>query len=217
MVDRVDAATRRLIVVYGDFRSPWGYLASRRLERLSAAGLDVDWRAVTQAEPLDPTRCDSGDLSCVHAEMEAVVGALLPEETLPFALAGFVPGTTAAVAAYAESYRLGMSTRVRPLLFEALWLHGFDLGDASEVHTLLTDAWRKGPCPEGGRHHPAGPEDRRGVGGVPADDFIGQWRRERAALGPGTVTVVRGPATVLVDAQAVAWLAEVLQQTATTV
>jgi DSBA-like thioredoxin domain len=207
MIHWLEASACRLIVVYSDFRSPWGYLASRRLERLSAAGLGVDWRAVTQAEPPNPSQGDSGDLSRVHAEMEAVVGALLPEETLPFALAGFVPGTTAAVAAYAESYRMGMSNRVRPLLFEALWLHGFDLGDASEVHTLLTDAWRQGPCPE----------DRRGVGGVPADDLIGQWRAEHAALGPGTVTVVRGPAAVLVDAQAVAWLGELLQQTATTV
>jgi hypothetical protein len=206
VLSHVDAATCRL-VVYGDFRSPWGYLASRRLERLSAAGVDVDWRAVTQAEPPNASEYQTGGLGRVHAEMEDVVGTLLPEETLPFALAGFVPETTAAVAAYAESYRMGMSTRVRPLLFEALWLHGFDLGDASEVHTLLTDTWRRGPCTE----------DRRGVGGVPAVQLIEQWRAERASLGPGTVTVVRGPGLVLVDAEAVAWLGEVLQQTASTV
>jgi hypothetical protein len=193
--------------VYGDFRSPWGYLASRRLERLSAAGVDVDWRAVTQTEPPNTPEYDTGGLGRVHAAMEDVAGALLPEETLPFALAGFVPETKAAVAAYAESYRMGMSTRVRPLLFEALWLHGFDLGDVSEVHTLLTDIWRGGPCPG----------DRRGVGGVPADQLIEQWRGERACFGPGTLTVVRGPEGALVDAEAVAWLGEALQQTAATV
>ena len=206
MVDPVDVAACR-IVVYGDFRSPWCYLASRRLERLSAVGFDVDWRAVTQAEPPNASEYDTGGLGRVQAQMEEVVGALLPEETLPFALAGFVPKTAAAVAAYAESYRMGMSTRVRPLLFEALWLHGFDLDDVSEVHTLLTDTWRKGPCPE----------DRRGVGGVPADQLIEQWRAERAALGPGTVIVVPKPATVLSDAEAVGWLGEVLRQTASTV
>lgn len=206
MVDPADEATCR-IVVYGDFRSPWCYLASRRLERLSAVGFDVDWRAVTQDEPPNASEYDTGGLGQVHAQMEEVVGALRPEETLPFALAGFVPKTTAAVAAYAESYRMGMSTRVRPLLFEALWLHGFDLGDVSEVHTLLIDTWRMGPCPE----------DPRGVGGVPGDQLIEQWRAERAALGPGTVIVVPKPATVLSDSEAVGWLGEVLRQTASTV
>jgi hypothetical protein len=204
LVSHLDAVTCRLIV-YGDFSSPWGYLASRRLELLSAAGIDVDWRAVTRAKPPNASDNHAGALRSVHAEMDNVLGALLPEETLPFALAGFVPETTAAVAAYAESYRMGMSTRVRPLLFEALWLHGFDLGDISEVHTLLSDSWRRGPCSE----------ERRGVGGVPADQLTERWRDERACFGPGTVTVVRGPASVLVDAEAVAWLGEVLQYAST--
>lgn len=150
---------------------------------MSAAGRNVDWRAVSRPEPPSPTPCDSGDVSRVHAEMEDVVSVLVPDETLPFALAGCVPETTAAVAAYAESYRMGMSTRVRPLLFEALWMHGLDLGDASQVHALLSDVWRNAPCPD----------DRRRVGGSPAEQLVEQWRAERAALGPGTVIV--GPRT----------------------
>ena len=35
-----------VLIVYGDFSCPDCYLASRRADALSAAGVTVDWRAV---------------------------------------------------------------------------------------------------------------------------------------------------------------------------
>jgi hypothetical protein len=76
--------------------------------------------------------------------MRQVLALLLPGEALPYALAGFVPYTGAATAGYAEAYRIGAGAPVRELLFEALWLHAFDLDDPSVVHTLIIDAVRGG-------------------------------------------------------------------------
>jgi hypothetical protein len=68
-------------------------------------------------------------------ETQQVLTILLPGEELPYALAGFAPLTSAAVPAYADAYRAGVARRVRQVLFEAYWLHAFDLGDPAVVHT----------------------------------------------------------------------------------
>jgi 2-hydroxychromene-2-carboxylate isomerase len=153
---RVDPAQR--LVLYGDFNCPWSYLASRRAALLAADGVEIDWRAVEHdaprrraslqtstaghredAAPPGPVR-----LGPLLDEMQEVLAFLLPGEELPYALAGFAPHTGAAVAAYAEAYRAGVAAPVRQVLFEALWLHAFDLDDPYVVHTLIIDAVRSG-------------------------------------------------------------------------
>lgn len=133
--------TTARFVAYGSFNSPWSYLASRRAGLLATVGVDVDWRSVERpvcrrGHPAGSTE----ELDCVRHEMTRVVATLLTRETLPYTLAGFVSDTKAATAAYAAAYRAGSATLIRPLLFEALWLHAFDLADAHTVHTLTEDA-----------------------------------------------------------------------------
>lgn len=138
----------RPLVVYGDFNCPWSYLASRRVAALAAAGVQVEWRAV-EHEPWRPRSFmdSSTRFDRVRAEMDRVTAALLPGESLPYALAGFVPYTRPAVAGYVEAHRAGVGPMVRGLLFRAFWLHGVDLGAAETVRTLLADAVRSGSSP----------------------------------------------------------------------
>jgi hypothetical protein len=130
-----------MIVIHGGFTSPWSYLASRRVTRLELDGVEVDWRAVEhdrgpgERPPGAPSSFDG-----LREEMEQVVGALLPGERLPYSLAGFVPHTGAAIDAYAAAYAGGSGAAIRQLLFEAFWVHAFDLADAQVVHTLVADA-----------------------------------------------------------------------------
>jgi hypothetical protein len=136
------------IVVYGDFNCPWSYLASRRAAILSADGVAVDWRAVTHEQKAVRRTSDSGTrFACVREEMDRVLAALVPDEVLPYSLAGFVPYTRAAVTGYAEAYAAGVAMRVRHLLFEAFWLHAVDLDDPALVRTLLVDAIQSGSSP----------------------------------------------------------------------
>jgi 2-hydroxychromene-2-carboxylate isomerase len=136
------------MVLYGDFNCPWSYLASRRAAVLAAAGVRVDWRAVEHDAPsrrsAAPILSRRARLGRVLDEMQQVLRRVLPGEELPYALAGFVPDTTAAVTAYAEAYRAGVAGPVRQVLFEASWLHAFDLGDPCVIHTLVVDAVRSG-------------------------------------------------------------------------
>lgn len=137
--------TTERIVVYGDFNCPWSYLASRRAAVLATDGVTVDWRAV-EHDPWQPSRFTDRSVrfTCLREEMDHVLAQLLPGEELPYSLAGFVPPTRAAVSGYAEAYAAGIAGRVRDLLFEAFWMHAFDLSDAKVVRTLLVDAIRSG-------------------------------------------------------------------------
>jgi hypothetical protein len=133
---------------------------------------------------------------------------LLPGERLPFALAGFLPHTRAAVAAYAEAYATGASAAVRVLLFEALWLHSLDLADPSVVHTLVVDAIRTQP-PSG---HPlaqweydAGATARSRQ--TTASRLCTTWAEEWRAIGHGTVPVILiNGLSPIVGMEAVEWL-----------
>ena len=105
-----------------------------------------------------------------------------------------------------------MSARVRKLLFEALWLHGFDLGDRSVVHTLLVDAVRSdssfGKALPGWEY-----------GGAAADQpssrarrLLAEWLREWHDIGEKTVpVVVVDDVEVLRGKDAIAWLGAELQ------
>lgn len=136
------------LVVYGDFNCPWSYLASQRTAVLEAAGVVVDWRAV-EHDPWRPRRFmdSSARFACAREEMDRVSAMLLPGESFPYALAGFLPYTQPAVSAYAEAYRAGVGPAVRQLLFRAFWQHGMDLGTAETVRTLVADLVRSGSSP----------------------------------------------------------------------
>jgi hypothetical protein len=140
--------------------------------------------------------------------MEEVQALLLPGELLPFALAGFLPHTRAAIAAYAEAYATGASAAVRALLFEALWLHSLDLADPSVVHTLVVDAIRTQP--QSG--HPLAHWEYDA--GATADSLhttaarlSATWAEEWRAIGRGTVPVILiNGLSPIVGTEAVEWL-----------
>jgi 2-hydroxychromene-2-carboxylate isomerase len=144
-----DEATRTAeIVVYGAFNSPWSYLASRRAELLAGDGVRVDWRAVDEgaATGLPGRPGDSvGQFESLRMEMDRVVGALLPGERLPYVLAGFLTDAGAAVTVYGKARQLGAGSTVRGLIFEAFWLHAFDLDDEKAVRTVVADALHSRP------------------------------------------------------------------------
>lgn len=209
MTTASSAAEQRL-VLYGDFNCPWSYLASRRAARLAADGVDVDWRAVEHdppgrrhmdEEPPPPVR-----LGGLLEEMPRVLAMLLPGEELPYALAGFVPDTRAAVAGYAEAYLVGVAATVRELLFEALWLHAFDLDDPSVVHTLLVDAVRSGAATAEPLSTWEYDEGVTPEGASEAGLLIDAWARAWVEVSNGTVPtlVVSGQPFRGVDA--VTWL-----------
>lgn len=131
------------ITVYGDFNCPWSYLAFRRARVLAGAGVHVDWRAV-EHDPWVPGGSSRSRtrVAALQEEMHRVLAMLLPGEDLPYDLAGFVPWTRAAVAAYAESHVAGAAAPVGRALFESFWMHGHDIGDARLLRTILTDELR---------------------------------------------------------------------------
>lgn len=180
------------VVIYGDFNSPWSYLAARRAERLAADGLQVDWRAV-EHDPMRPSpdRAPSGRFDGLRPELDRVVSTLLPGEHLPHSLAGFVPYTKAAVAGYAEAYGAGVAPSVCQLLFEAFWINAIDLGDARLVRTLLVDAVRSGSSRSEALREWGYAVD---VTGAPittvAYGLISQWKAEWTEAGKEVVPVL---------------------------
>jgi hypothetical protein len=215
------------LVVYGDFNCPWSYLASRRAALLAADGVEVDWRAVEHDAPhrRAPTASGKADhvrgettadpvrLGPLLQEMQQVLALLLPGEELPYALAGFVPHTSAAVAAYAEAYRAGVAGPVRETLFEALWLHAFDLGDPRVVHTLIIDAVRSSAARTGPL---SAWEYGSGVtyqASVKTQRLLGAWATEWGEDGNQTVPTLAVDCDVVHGVDAVAWLgAEVVRR-----
>jgi hypothetical protein len=202
--------TSRHLVIYGDFDCPWSYLASRRSALLSANGVRVDWRAVEHAPAQDAcTEDTSHRFEELRTEIGHVEAFLLTGEQLPFALAGFLPHTRAAVTAYAEAYATGASAVVRALLFDALWLHSLDLADPSVVHTLVVDAVRTQP--------PYGQALARWEyeGGAAdaihetATELTATWDEEWRAISHGVVPLILiDGVEPLLGVQAVAWLGQ---------
>jgi hypothetical protein len=206
----------RPLVLYGDFTCPWSYLASRRVDALTAGGVEVDWRAVESRAPGRSAR--SGDrFTDLRADMELVVSGLLADERLPYCLAGFLPATTTgAVTGYAEAYAAGAAAPVRQLLFDAFWVHGCDLGDARLVRTLVVDSVRSGSAPGTPRGDWGYPLTARGgPGAATARELVARWTLEWRAAGigrhpgPGPV-LLHDAAAPLRGAAAVAWLGEEL-------
>jgi hypothetical protein len=154
--------------------------------------MEVDWRAVEHEPKSAVASSESSErLRRVRADMEKVLEVLLPGEQLPYALAGFVPDTGAAVAEYAQAYGVGAAARVRQLLFDALWLHSLDLDDARVVHTIVGDAIRGDACssePSGERKYDV---DAAVADGTDAARRLpGEWAEEWHDIGQETVPVV---------------------------
>lgn len=195
-------------VLYVDFTCAWSYLASRRAAVLQASGGPVlDVRAVEHASRrVGGAVADS--LTRLRTSAEQFAGHLLTGEELPYALAGFVPHTKAAVSGYAEAYGAGVACQVRHLLFEAFWLHAVDLGDPYLVRTLLVDAVRSGSSPSEALREWGYAVDMTG-GPITTTGWrlVRQWHAQWTELGVGRVPLlVVDDAAPLVGAAAVAWL-----------
>ena len=102
------------MVVYADFSCPDCYLASRRVDALRAAGVEVDWRSI-EHEPSMPVgghRVSQAVRDGLSERFAELTRLLLPGEALPWAMPGSVAKTEAAVSAYAESYGAGVGDDV---------------------------------------------------------------------------------------------------------
>lgn len=198
----------RQMVLYVDFTCAWSYLASRRAAILELSGGPVfDVRAVEHA-PRRPGDPDSASLTRLRDTIKQVTEHLLTGEELPYALAGFVPHTEAAVSGYAEAYGAGVASRVRHLLFEAFWLHAIDLGDPHLIRTLLVDAIRSGSSPSEALRDWGYAVDMTG-GPITTTGWrlVRQWHAEWIGLGVGTVPLLLMEDTApLVGAAAAEWL-----------
>lgn len=196
------------IVVHGDFACPWSHLASRRADRLAAAGVVVDWRAV-EHEPRRPWRADpAARLEALRAELPAVLGELLPGETLPGAAGRVAPWSRAATAAYAEAYAAGVAPAVRRRLFEAYWEHGFDLDDADGLRALLRDLVRGADSPsEVVREWGHVPDVSGGPVSTAAWRLLRDWREEWRPHAVVPTLTVDGVGT-LTGVAAVRWLGD---------
>jgi hypothetical protein len=197
------------VVLYGDFNCPWSYLAARRARLLQASGLQVELRAVEH----DPWRPGQGAsrFEELREEMDDVCAELLPQEELPYSLAGFVPRTQAAVAAYAEAYAAGVAPRVRDVLYESFWMNGVDIGDPKVLRTLLVDAIRSGSSPsEQLRDWGLAVDVNGGPVSTTAWRLVRDWRSEWHRDDNQVVPIVRAADTTIVGVAAVRWLGEQL-------
>ena len=181
------------MIVYADFGCPRCYLASRRVDALAAAGVDVGWRAVEQHPRLPVTgrRLDADEQAALERALSAVTALLLPGEELPWKLPATAPNTEAAVAAYAEAYGAGVADDVRRLLFCAYWVDGADIGSPEVLRTRLAGSILRGnstsdPLRESGFAVSAS----RGPITTGAWRRIRAWRDEWVRLGTGAVPML---------------------------
>ncbi|MDI6912254.1 DsbA family protein [Nocardioides sp.] len=127
------------LVIYADFGSPACALASARADALTAADVQVDWRAVEPDPrlPVGGVRMGASERDALERELEAVAGLLLPGEELPGSVPAFRPNGRGPVAGYAEAYGAGVADDVRRLLFSAYWSRGQDIGSPEVLRRLL--------------------------------------------------------------------------------
>jgi hypothetical protein len=206
------AATPRRVVVHGDFDCPWSYLAYRRAAVLAAAGVEIDWRAVERDPRVAWHTRPPGRISELREDMDRVLASLLPGELLPYDLAGFVPGTRATVAAYAESYVAGVADSVRAVMFESFWMHGIDIGDAHVLRTLLADHLRSSASPcEAVREWGYSVDVTGGPISSAAWRLVGSWATEWRDSGREITPAVQVPGSPPIHGvDAVAWLGDQL-------
>jgi predicted DsbA family dithiol-disulfide isomerase len=126
------------LVVYGSFNCPYSLLASRRVDRLIELGIaDVEWRAVVH-DPNIPLQGEPvvGKLAALlDRELAEIRGLLYSGETYEVRLPTVQPSTALAVAGF-SIIPSNAADRLRVKLFDALWVHGFDIGDAHVLGQL---------------------------------------------------------------------------------
>lgn len=198
-------------VIYADFNDPYGYLASRRVDALAAAGVVLDWRAVEHDPrmPVTGRRLTPSDEVTLKEELAAVAETLLPGESLPWEPPGMTPKTEASVSAYAEAYGAGVAADVRRLLFDAYWVDGADIGSPEVLRPLLA-----GPILRG--DSTAEPLSQSGYcvsvnrGPITTDAYrrIRAWRAEWTRLDTGAVPALVLGGRLLTGAAVLRWLAE---------
>lgn len=132
------------LTVYADFGSPECYLASRRVDALVAAGVDIYWRAVEHEPWLPPASRPLGadDRAEEQTRMTGLATLLIPGEDLPWSPHVLEPSTEAAVSGYAEAYDVGVGDDVRRLLYTAYRIEDADIG-SPEVRAACSAA--RGP------------------------------------------------------------------------
>ena len=126
------------LTVYGSFNCPYSYLASLRVERLSRLAIaDVDWRAVVHDPDVPGGGLPvAGELAEVlDRELDEIRGLLQVGEHYPATRPSLQPNTTIAVAGYSTAIGAD-ADRLRMALFDAYWVKGLDLGDASVLDEL---------------------------------------------------------------------------------
>jgi hypothetical protein len=119
------------ITVLGDFADPLSFLASQRAEHVASLGLhQVRWLAVEaeRSRPVDGRPLDITDLDQVQR-------LTAPGEAMP-AVGIQVPNSRAATAAYAESVTDDVANAMRRALFDALWVHGRNIGDPGVIRSI---------------------------------------------------------------------------------
>lgn len=126
------------LIVYADFNRASCYLASQRVDRLLARGLDVEWRAVEHDRWLSMMGTPA---AAVHAaeDLEAAKELRTSGDWLPDAAPQYVSNTRSAIAAYAEAVSDGLQNELRRAVFDAIWVRGRHLSDAYEVRGIIAD------------------------------------------------------------------------------
>ncbi|MDQ2756383.1 MAG: hypothetical protein M3Y71_07445 [Actinomycetota bacterium] len=134
------------LLVYGDFSSPNGCLASHRIDALKAVDVDIEWRAVELHPHLSVMGAPLTGPSSTAADqaMSSVNERLLPGEVLVWKKPTMTPHTQGSVAAFAEAVGAGVSDDVRQLLMTAYWTRGANIGDPEVLRRLIAGAIRRG-------------------------------------------------------------------------
>lgn len=181
------------LVVVGDFTCPQCYLASRRAQVLSAAGVAVEWRAVQHRPelPITGVALDAAAADELRLRFAALDELLLPGEQLPWAPPRLVPRSEAAVSAYAEAIGAGIGDEVRGLLYELYWLHGADIGSPTVLRTPLAGPVSRGHSrTEALRHSGFAVSVDRGPITTGAYQRIRSWREQWHELGSPSLPVL---------------------------
>lgn len=174
------------MIVYADFSSPYSYLASHRVDALSAAGVEVDWRAV-EGDPHLPVggeRLGAAEQDELSVQFAELARQLLPGERLPWQMPTSLPKTEAAVSGYAEASGAGVADDVRRLLFAMYWTERADIGDPNVLRTPLAGPILRGTSTSDPLRQ-AGYAVSVGRGPITTDAYrrIRSWQREWQQLG----------------------------------
>jgi hypothetical protein len=188
------------LIVYADFSCPDCYLAGRRADALSAAGVVIDWRAVEHRPhlPVAGRRLSAAEQDWLGQRFAVLQDVLLPGETLPWRMPAIAAKTEAAVSAYAESYGAGVADDVRRLLFGLYWSEGADIGSPTVLRSPLAGPILRGDSPaEPLRESGYAVSVDRGPITTDAWRRIRSWRAEWEELGCPELPVVLSGAAIV--------------------